>query len=76
MLLVGVEDVSLRDRARAWRPWAGRPPATFSSISAMPWSPETGRAPWRLNLKPLYCAGLWLAVTCTPPAALRWPIAK
>ena len=56
MLAVVVEDVGRAQRARAASARGRSPAATFSSISAMPWSPETGRAPWRLNLKPLYCA--------------------
>ena len=36
----------------------------------------TGLALRLLTFIPLYCGGLWLAVTCTPPAQSRWLMAK
>ena len=51
-------------------------PSAMARISESPVSWPTGLAPAAQTLKPLYCAGLWLAVVWMPPAAPRWFTAK
>ena len=50
-------------------PMPVRAPSAIALMALSPVSWPTGFAPAALTLKPLYCAGLWLAVVCTAPAA-------
>ncbi len=52
----------------------GTPVATISLSSARPVSMPTGFAPDLHNLRPLYFAGLWLAVIIAPGMS-RKPLA-
>src|ERR1700730_14470726 len=56
-----------------WRSSPGRaargrsPAAIFCSMSAMPWSPETGRASWRLELEAVVLGGVMAGGGLHPP---------
>ena len=42
------------------------PRSTIALMSRRPVSSPTGLAPARQNFRPLYCLGLWLAVSMMP----------